>query len=244
MKLSTILIIIGMFIFALYGVIEVSYYSSQITIENNSTGSPTLIINDLNISTKVNNKSVSYGIYYEPQSYTPDNGTVVIFGHRTMYGSPFLDLDKLEKGDKIYLDWNSVGYAKYVVNRTYIIPESDYVAINKSKILYLYTCHPKGSTKQRLVVECLLKDIEPFKKISHYENPNKSMAFVIILTFLGVGLLLTQFYPIKEDKIYILSFTVGFTIFLILGYFFPTPPEFISSQLINIDELINNFLSM
>lgn len=244
MKISTGLIILGMFIFALYGIIEVSYYSSQVTVENNITGVQILTIDKLNLTQSVNNKSVSYGIYYEPQSSTPDNGTVIIFGHRTLYGSPFVDLDKLEKGDKVYLDWNGVGYAKYTVKKSFIVPASYYFDVKKSKKLFLVTCHPKGSTKQRLVVQCDLKSIDSFKKISHYDNPNKELSWVIILLFLGVGFLLTRFYPIEEDKIYLLAFTLGFTIFLLLGYFFPTPPDFISSQLISIDDTINNFLRM
>ena len=244
MKLSTALIIMGMFIFALYGIIEVSYYSSQITIEHDATGVQILTIDKLNLTEKVNNKSVSYGIYYEPQSSTPDNGTVIIFGHRTLYGSPFIDLDKLKKGDKIYLDWQGVGYAEYKVNTSFIVPASYYIDVKQGKKLFLVTCHPKGSTKERLVVQCNLNDIDSFKKITHHENPDKVLAWVIILVFLGAGLLLTYFYPIKEDKIYLLSFTLGFTIFLLLGYFFPTPPDFISSQLISIDDALNNFLRL
>lgn len=244
MKISTTLIIIGMFIFALYGIIEVSYYSSQVTVEHNATGAQILTIDSLNLTQQVNNKSISYGIYYEPQSSTPDNGTVIIFGHRTLYGSPFIDLDKLQKGDKVYLDWNGVGYAEYTVKKSFIVPASYYFDVKKSKKLFLVTCHPKGSTKQRLVVECKLTDLDPFKKITHYENPDKTLAWAIILLFLGIGFLLTRFYPIEEDKIYLLSFTIGFTIFLLLGYFFPTPPDFISYQLVNINDALNNFIHM
>lgn len=244
MKLATGLIIFGMFIFALYGIIEVSYYSSQVTVEHNATSIQILTIDKLNLTQKVNNKSVSYGIYYEPQSSTPDNGTVIIFGHRTLYGSPFIDLDKLKKGDTVYLDWDGVGYAEYTVNNSFIVNADYYFDVKKSKKLFLVTCHPKGSTKKRLVVQCKLKGIEPFKKITHYDNPNKELSWVIILLFLGVGFLITRFYPIEEDKIYLLSFTIGFTIFLLLGYFFPTPPDFISYQLINIDDAISTFLRM
>ena len=64
MKIATALIIFGMFIFALYGIVEVSYYSSQVTVEHNATGVQILTIDKLNLT------QVSKLSFYEPDNAT------------------------------------------------------------------------------------------------------------------------------------------------------------------------------
>lgn len=237
MKLSTILIITGMFIISLYCLIEVSYYASQINVENNITKTSIVSIPSLDINQKINNKSVSYGVYHEPESYKPGKGTVIIFGHRTLYGSPFLKLDKLKKGDKVFLDWPGIGKVEYIVNRSFVVPASYRISVKQGKKLFLITCHPLGSTKERLIVETQFNKIYPFQKILTYDNPQSYYALIIILGFLIGGLSATYLYPVDEDKILLLIATIGLSLFLTLGYLFPIPPEFISTQLSNINNI-------
>lgn len=237
MKLSTILIITGMFIISLYCLIEVSYYASQINVENNITKTSIVSIPSLDINQKINNKSVSYGVYHEPESYKPGKGTVIIFGHRTLYGSPFLKLDKLKKGDTVFLDWPGIGKAEYIVNKSFVVPASYRISVKQGKKLFLITCHPLGSTKERLIVETQFKKIYPFQKILTYDNPQSYYALIIILGFLIGGLSATYLYPVDEDKILLLIATLGLSLFLTLGYLFPIPPEFISTQLSNINNI-------
>jgi LPXTG-site transpeptidase (sortase) family protein len=237
MKLSTILIITGMFIISLYCLIEVSYYASQINVENNITKTSIVSIPSLDINQKINNKSVSYGVYHEPESYKPGKGTVIIFGHRTLYGSPFLKLDKLKKGDTVFLDWPGIGKAEYIVNKSFVVPASYRISVKQGKKLFLITCHPLGSTKERLIVETQFKKIYPFQKILTYDNPQSYYALIIILGFLIGGLSATYLYPVDEDKILLLIATIGLSLFLTLGYLFPIPPEFISTQLSNINNI-------
>ncbi|MDP1553250.1 MAG: sortase [Methanobacteriaceae archaeon] len=237
MKLSTILIITGMFIISLYCLIEVSYYASQINVENNITKTSIVSIPSLDINQKINNKSVSYGVYHEPESYKPGKGTVIIFGHRTLYGSPFLKLDKLKKGDTVFLDWAGIGKVEYIVNRSFVVPASYRISVKQGKKLFLITCHPLGSTKDRLIVEAQFKKIYPFQKILTYDNPQSYYALIIILGFLIGGLSATYLYPVDDDKIWLLIATIGLSLFLTLGYLFPIPPEFISTQLSNINNI-------
>jgi LPXTG-site transpeptidase (sortase) family protein len=237
MKLSTILIITGMFIISLYCLIEVSYYASQINVENNITKTGIVSIPSLDINQKINNKSVSYGVYHEPESFKPGKGTVIIFGHRTLYGSPFLKLDKLKKGDTVFLDWPGIGKVEYIVNRSFVVPASYRISVKQGKKLFLITCHPLGSTKERLIVEAQFKKIYPFQKILTYDNPQSYYALIIILGFLIGGLSATYLYPVDEDKILLLIATIGLSLFLTLGYLFPIPPEFISTQLSNINNI-------
>ncbi|BAW31758.1 MAG TPA: sortase [Methanothermobacter sp.] len=236
MRISTILVIIGMFILSLYALIEVSFYASEVNIEQKEPNVPIVEIPSINLTKEINNKSVFYGVYHEPRSFKPGNGTVILFGHRTMYGSPFFKLDKLKKGDKVYLNWPGIGKAEYIVNRSFTVPASYQISIYQGEKLFLITCHPIGSMSERLIVECDLVKIYPFQENLKVENPKRYYALLIIVAFLGGGLLITRIYPVEEDRKFILIATVALTIFLLFGYLFPTPPEFISGKL---EELSN-----
>lgn len=237
MKISTFFIIAGMFIISLYCLIDVSYYASQIEIQNNVTDTAIVSMPTANINQKINNKSVSYGVYHEPESFKPGNGTVIIFGHRTLYGSPFYSLDKLKKGDAVYLDWPGIGKAEYIVNRSFIVSASYRISVEQGQKLFLITCQPIGSDKQRLIVETDLKNISAFQKTTTADNPQGYYGILIIIGFLLGGLGLTYLYPVEEDKIFILLTTIGLTLFLTLGYLFPIPADYISSQISNINNI-------
>ncbi|MDZ4172647.1 MAG: class E sortase, partial [Methanobacteriaceae archaeon] len=157
--------------------------------------------------------------------------------HRTLYGSPFLKLDKLKKGDTVFLDWAGIGKVEYIVNRSFVVPASYRISVKQGKKLFLITCHPLGSTKDRLIVEAQFKKIYPFQKILTYDNPQSYYALIIILGFLIGGLSATYLYPVDDDKIWLLIATIGLSLFLTLGYLFPIPPEFISTQLSNINNI-------
>ncbi|MEJ8542340.1 sortase [Methanothermobacter wolfeii] len=238
MRLSTALVITGMFIISLYALIEVSFYSSQITVHQRDVDSPVVEIPSLNLTENINNRSVFYGVYHEPRSYTPGNRTVILFGHRTLYGSPFLKLDRLRAGDEVYLNWPGIGLAEYRVNRSFIVPESYQMSVKQGARLFLITCHPPGSTRERLIVECKLVRITPYQKSLKVENPRRYYALLIITGFLIGGLFITRIYPVSEDKRILLAAVIGLTLFLILGYIFPVPPEFISDKLSEINSMM------
>lgn len=242
MNISTIFIILGMLIISMYCLIDVSYYASQVSVTEhyNTSNTSLVIIPSIDVTEKINNKSVFYGVYHEPESKKPNKGTVILFGHRTMYGSPFMQLDKLKKGQKVYLEWPGIGKAEYVVSRSFVVPASYRMSVKQGKKLFLITCHPLGSSKQRLIIESNLTKITPLKEQVYKDNPQNYYALLIILGFLLCGLALTYFYPVEEDKLILLGAVIGFTLFLILGYLFPIPPDYISSQLTN----INNFFGI
>jgi LPXTG-site transpeptidase (sortase) family protein len=81
------------------------------------------------------------------------NGRVVISGHRTIFGSPFLRLNELQTGDSIRLVL-PYGVAEYEVTETEIVgpQEVDKVAQRGREELSLATCHPPGSGEFRLLV--------------------------------------------------------------------------------------------
>jgi sortase A len=83
-----------------------------------------------------------------------ETGNVAIAGHRTTYGKPFANVDKLKIGDTIELA-TPVGGCVYEITRDpQVVGKNDLSVINPSpdRILTLTTCHPKGSAAQRMII--------------------------------------------------------------------------------------------
>jgi sortase A len=80
-------------------------------------------------------------------------GTVAIAGHRTTYGAPFRDLDKLDRLDEIVLEM-PYGRFVYQVEKSQIVdPSATYVTRRvKHDRLVLTACHPKYSAAERIVI--------------------------------------------------------------------------------------------
>jgi sortase A len=80
-------------------------------------------------------------------------GNAVISGHRTTYGAPFHDLDKLESGALIEVE-TGLGTHVYEVTEWIIVePTALWVTDPREGAwLTLTTCHPKFSARQRLVL--------------------------------------------------------------------------------------------
>lgn len=103
------------------------------------------------------------GAGHYPQTPLPcEIGNVSIAGHRTTYGKPFANLDKLAAGDVIILE-TPIGACTYQVAKgsPFVVDKADVSVIDPSpeRVLTLTTCHPKGSAKQRLVIRgTFLKD--------------------------------------------------------------------------------------
>ncbi|MHB0980091.1 MAG: sortase [Thermoleophilia bacterium] len=93
-----------------------------------------------------------------PETPLPGGGgNFVVSGHRTTYGGPFFNLDKLVVGDVIELALPYVA-ARYEVTRSVIVfpNEVDVVAQRGVEELSLTTCHPIYSARQRLVIQARL----------------------------------------------------------------------------------------
>lgn len=80
-------------------------------------------------------------------------GTVAIAGHRTTYGAPFRDIDKLEHGDMIVVDMPDHRYV-YRVERSKIVQPTDLSVLAPvgHDRLVLSACHPLYSAAERIVV--------------------------------------------------------------------------------------------
>lgn len=89
-------------------------------------------------------------------------GTVGIAGHRTTYGAPFRNIDRLRRGDPVEVD-TSYGRFSYAVERTQIVaPTALWVTRRvRHDRLVLTACHPLYSAAQRIVVFARLTRSRP-----------------------------------------------------------------------------------
>ncbi|HET9769432.1 MAG TPA: class E sortase [Acidimicrobiia bacterium] len=96
------------------------------------------------------------GAGHYPNTPLPgEEGNVAIAGHRTTYGKPFANLDHLAVGDRVVLE-TPIGRHEYRITQPpFVVANNDFTVISQTpgRTLTLTTCHPKGSTRQRLIIK-------------------------------------------------------------------------------------------
>lgn len=82
-----------------------------------------------------------------------ESGRVIVSGHRTTYGQPFWDLDKLKRGDEV-VTVTKWGRFTYEVTRKQVVLPTDATIVRPNDVaeLVLTTCTPRFSAAQRLIV--------------------------------------------------------------------------------------------
>ena len=112
------------------------------------------------------------GAGHYPETALPcEEGNVSIAGHRTTYGKPFANVDRLAPGDTIILE-TPVGTCTYQIDKPptgytlasgstagFIVLPSDRSVVADTpgqSNLTLTSCHPKGSAKQRIIIRAHL----------------------------------------------------------------------------------------
>jgi sortase A len=115
----------------------------------------------------VGRDTLRQGPGHYPSSHLPgQGGNVAIAGHRTTYGAPFHDLDRLAPGDVIRFE-TTEGVFTYAVEahdgpdgavgHRIVDPSAvEVIADQGDSRLTLTACHPKYSARQRIVVSALL----------------------------------------------------------------------------------------
>ncbi len=109
----------------------------------------------------VGHEELKAGPGHIPETALPGRvGNSVISGHRTTYGAPFGNLDRLQPGAEILIS-TVEGETTYVVTHSYVVLPADTSVTAPSRPgarpkLRLTTCHPKFSAAKRLVVEAEL----------------------------------------------------------------------------------------
>jgi len=128
----------------------------DLSVPRNQIGSlelPTIDI-DVPMFEGVSLPTLDKGPGHWPGSAMPGRiGNVVIAGHRTSHNRPFYNIDKMKKGDEIVFNVDGGRYV-YLVRETQIVyPDALWIVEQTpEKTATLFACHPKGSTKQRIVV--------------------------------------------------------------------------------------------
>ncbi|MDP9006475.1 MAG: class E sortase [Actinomycetota bacterium] len=86
-------------------------------------------------------------------------GNAAIAGHRTTYGAPFYELDRLEAGDEIVVR-TLQGEFRYAVDRTMVVRPEEVQVLDPTEEsrLTLTTCNPRYSARERLIVSAVLLD--------------------------------------------------------------------------------------
>ena len=88
------------------------------------------------------------------ETYMPGEGKLVyVAGHRTTYGAPFSDIDKLEPGDAVSIEL-PYGTVDYRVTRHRVVDDNDLSVLESSgrEELVLQACHPRFFADQRYLV--------------------------------------------------------------------------------------------
>ena len=110
------------------------------------------------------NKKLEYGPGYILGTSLPGTGgNFAVAGHRTTYGAPFGNLDRVQVGETIIFQTNTNQYKYKIIEVKIVSPEDNYVLENYGDDrITLTTCHPKFSAKERLVVIGQLEKVEVF----------------------------------------------------------------------------------
>jgi sortase A len=98
---------------------------------------------------------VDHGPGHWPGSALPgDPGNTVFAGHRTVNSRPFHNLDLVKPGDRVVF---RVGgrTSVYQITKNFVVDGSEtHIALpTPQPTVTLFACHPKGSAKQRIVVQ-------------------------------------------------------------------------------------------
>ena len=103
-KISTIIVIICLLIIGLYAMGEVNYFSSKVAIEKNEVDVSKIVIPSIGVNERINNVSLNQGVLSDPGDNIPTKDPVILYGHRTLQGSPFLRLNEVKLGDSFMLE--------------------------------------------------------------------------------------------------------------------------------------------
>jgi sortase A len=93
-----------------------------------------------------------------PEAWPGQRGRVIVSGHRTTYGAPFWDLNKLKTEDRIHVKTKWGDFIYEVTKKDLVLPNSPAVVIQEleERELALTTCNPRFSAAQRLIVYATL----------------------------------------------------------------------------------------
>jgi sortase A len=107
-------------------------------------------------------------VHYDGTSRPGEGGNIFVVGHssnyswvRSDYNSVFALLDKLIRGDQIFIYYKSKKYTYEVVDQKVVSPKNVEIIDNTNEeMLTLMTCWPVGTSLNRLVIQAKLLKID------------------------------------------------------------------------------------
>lgn len=118
---------------------------------------PKIAVNEIVVE-GVRLADLAYGPGHYPSSAKiGQRGAAAIAGHRTGWGSPFINLDRLRPGDEIVLTAAEATYTYRITGTAVVDPDQTWVLggdpnSKATHKLVLTTCTPKYTSKRRLIV--------------------------------------------------------------------------------------------
>lgn len=105
-------------------------------------------------------EALKAGAGHYPASPLPcEEGNVAVAGHRTTYGRPFADVDRLRAGDQIIFT-TPVGRCVYRVSQApFVVLPTDTAVVANTPGRYTVTltsCTPKGSASHRIIIKAAM----------------------------------------------------------------------------------------
>jgi len=136
----------------------------SIVIEKINVNAP--IVANVSVSNKEQYKdALRAGVAHAKGSAPPGQGNTYLFAHSSLdfwelgkYATVFNLLDKMEKGDRVFVFYKGERF-EYHVSKTTVYKSSDTNILYKKTAvptLFMQTCTPPGTTLKRLVVEAEL----------------------------------------------------------------------------------------
>ena len=114
---------------------------------------------DADLRDQITQESIDLGPSHWPGTSDPGGfGNAVIAGHRNSHSAPFHDLANLQTGDTITLVGGFGITYHYTVTEMFVVaPTAMWITEQTpGRTLTIFTCHPLGSSSQRLVVRATL----------------------------------------------------------------------------------------
>lgn len=126
------------------------------------------IAESVDVDTVLNNLSSGVG-HYTGTSQLGEVGNFAVAGHRTTYGAPFGDIDKLRVGDRIYIETKAGWYVYRFRNIQFVYPNETTVLNGvpqtllaaKDRLLTMTSCHPKLSAAERIIAFSVFESFVP-----------------------------------------------------------------------------------
>ena len=115
----------------------------------------------------IDESTIHWGPGHWPGSALPgQRGNTVFAGHRVTHTRPFLDIDRLEPGDRIVFHLATGTYTYEVTDHLVVDPADVWIANpTPDPTVTIFGCHPKHSAAHRYVVRGKLVSAGPFTPV-------------------------------------------------------------------------------